>query len=146
MKLTVDASVFVAATRAEETHYLASREFLQQVQEQSADLFCPVLVLPECAAAIARATDDSALAEQLVVLVESFPNLRLVSLELLLARRAVGIAREHRLRGADSVYVAVAQAFDAALVTWDSEMLARSSDIVTTMTPSQWMGAHRITT
>ena len=37
MNLAVDASVFVAAARTEEAHYLASRQFLQQVQEQSAD-------------------------------------------------------------------------------------------------------------
>jgi predicted nucleic acid-binding protein len=139
MNVTVDASVFVAAARTEEAHYAASRQFLRQVRAQDADLICPILVLPECAAAIARPTGDAALGEELVALIAGVPGLRLISLDLPLAYRAVQIATQHRLRGADSVYVAVAEAFNATLITWDAEMIERGSGIVPTVTPSQWM-------
>jgi len=139
MTITVDASVFVAAARVEEVHYEASRRFLLQVQAQDMDLFCPALVLPECAAAVARPTGDAALGKDLAVLIEGIPGLHLMNLDPPLARRAVQIASDHRLRGADSVYVAVAEAFNATLVTLDAEMLARGADFVTTMTPMQWM-------
>ena len=139
MTITVDASVFVAAARVEEAHYEASRRFLLQVQAQDMDLFCPALVLPECAAAVARPTGDAALGKELTVLIEGIPSLHLMNLDPPLARRAVQIASDHRLRGADSVYVAVAEAFNATLVTLDAEMLARGADFVTTMTPMQWM-------
>jgi predicted nucleic acid-binding protein len=142
MNLTVDASVFVAASRADEVHYLASRQLLQQARAQRCSLFCPTLVLPECAAAIARPTGDADLAEELVLLVEAFPGLQLVPLDLPLARRAGQIAREYRVRGADAVYVAVAETFDAALIAWDAEMLARCADVVTIMTPLEWMQTH----
>ena len=62
MSLTVDASVFVAASRADELHYTASRQFLQQARAQRFTLCCPTLVIPECAAAIARPTADATLA------------------------------------------------------------------------------------
>jgi predicted nucleic acid-binding protein len=139
MNCTIDASVFVASVRLEEKHYAVSREFLQQAQMQAAGVFCPTLVLPECAAAIARPTSDSALAEKLITLVENFPNLRLIALESHLARRAAQIAIAHRLKGADSVYAAVAEASNATLITWDDEMLERSPAVVPTMTPSQWL-------
>jgi len=144
MNLTVDASVFVAAARAEEVHYLVSRRFLQQARAHDTSLFCAILVLPECAAAVARPTGDSALAEELVVLVEGFPGLHLIALEASLAHRAVRIATAHCLRGADSVYIAVAEAFNAALITWDTEMLERGSDVVETRTPAQWMEKQQI--
>ena len=64
MNLTVDASVFVAASRSDEAHYLASLQFLQLVRAQGCDLFCPTLLLPECAAAIARPAADAFLTEQ----------------------------------------------------------------------------------
>jgi predicted nucleic acid-binding protein len=83
------------------------------------------------------------LGEELVALIEGIPNLHLVSLDPPLAHRAVQIATHHRLRGADAVYVAVAEAFDAALITLDAEMLERGADVVTTMTPSQWMGRQK---
>lgn len=140
MTITVDASVFVAAARTEEVHHLASRQFLLQVRAQDTNLFCPTLILPECAAAIVRPTGSAALGEELVTLIEGFPGLHLVSLDPSLAHRAVQIATHHRLRGADSVYVAVAEAFSTALITLDAEMLERGADVVTTMTPSQWMG------
>jgi predicted nucleic acid-binding protein len=139
MNLTVDASVFVAASRTNETHYLASRRFLRQVRAQRCNLYCPTLVLPECAAAIARPTADVRLAEELVLLIETFPKLQLVPLDAPLARRAAQIARDHRLRGADSVYASVAETSDAILIVWDAEMLERGADVVTTMTPLAWM-------
>lgn len=139
MNLTIDASVFVASARTAEAEYPASRRFLQQAQMQAADLFCPFLVLPECAAAIARSTGDSALADKLVELIESLPQLNLVPLDSALTRRAVRIAAAYRLRGADSVYVAVAEASNAVLISWDAEMIERGSGLVGAMTPSAWI-------
>jgi predicted nucleic acid-binding protein len=139
MNLTVDASVFVAASRADEVRYQASRQFLQQVQAQQCDLYCPTLVLPECAAAIARPTADPRLAEELVLLIEGLPRLHLVPLDHTLAQRASRVARDHRLRGADSVYVSVADTFDSRLIAWDAEMLERGGAVVTTMTPLEWL-------
>ena len=139
MNLTVDASVFVAASRTEEVHYQASRQFLQQMQAQQCDLYCPTLVLPECAAAIARPTANARLAEELVLLIQGLPRLHLVILDLTLAQRASQVAREHRLRGADSVYVAVADTFDSRLIAWDTELLERGAGVVTALTPLKWL-------
>ncbi len=71
-------------------------------------------------------------------MVEDFPRLQLVPLHAPLARRAAQVARDHRLRGADSVYVSVAETFDSGLVAWDAEMLERGAEVVTTMTPLEW--------
>ena len=140
MNCTIDASVFVAAVRLEEDHYTASREFMRQAREDAVTVFCPTLVLPECAAAIARPTGNLALVDELTVLIENFPGLHLVNIDLPLARRAVQIATTHRLRGADSIYVAVAEMFNATLVTWDTEMLQRGSAVVQTLAPTEWRG------
>jgi predicted nucleic acid-binding protein len=139
MNLTVDASVFVAAARVEEIHYSTSRQFLLQARAHDATLFCPALVLPECAAAIARPTGDAALAEELIDLIEGFPGMQLIPLEVHLARQAAHAATNHRLGGAGSGYVAVADTFDATLITWDAEMLERGLGAVKTVTPSHWL-------
>jgi predicted nucleic acid-binding protein len=142
MTLTIDASVFVAAARQEEAHYASSRQFLQQVKAQGLIVFCPTLVFPERAAAIVRPTGETALGEELVALITDFLKLRLVNLDLLLAHQAVQVATHHRLRGADSIYVAVAKAANATLITWDDEMLERGAAVVTTLTSLQWMAEH----
>jgi predicted nucleic acid-binding protein len=144
MSLTIDASIFVAAARGQEAHHLVSRQFLRQARSQDVPVFCPTLVLPECAAAIVRPTGDTTLGEELVALIAGFPGLRLVNLDLPLAQQAVQVATHHRLRGADSVYVAVAEAANATLITWDDEMLERGAGVVTTLTPLQWIAEHQI--
>jgi len=142
MNLTIDASVFVASARIKEPEYLASRRFLQQSRIRGVDLFCPILVLPECAASISRSTGDPALAEELVALIESFPRLNLVPLDPSMGHRAVRIAATYRLRGADSVHVAVAEANSASLIAWDADMSKRGSLLVNAMTPSAWLEAY----
>jgi len=107
-------------------------------------VFCPTLVLPECAAAIARPTGDAAWVEELTRLIESFPSLHLVPLDLPLARRAAQIAAIHRLRGADAIYAAVAETFNATLITWDAETLQRGPAIVSTLTPAEWVERQRV--
>jgi predicted nucleic acid-binding protein len=139
MNLTVDASVFVAASRVDEIHYPVSRRFLREVTEQHHSIFCPTLVLPECAAAVARPTADPTLAGKLVHLIEDLPLLQLIPIDHTLARQAAEIAKINRLRGADSVYVSVAELTDSQLVTWDMEMLERGSATVTTLTPKDWL-------
>jgi predicted nucleic acid-binding protein len=139
MNCTVDASVFVSAVRAEENYHLISRQFLQLAQTEAIVIFCPVLVLPECAAAIARPTGNAALVEELIALIENFPNLHLVSLDDILARRAAQIAVAQRLRGADAVYTAVAEMFQTTLTAWDTEILQRAPAIVPTLTPAGWI-------
>jgi predicted nucleic acid-binding protein len=143
MNCTIDASVLVAAARAEESQYAVSLAFLEQVQRREFSIFCPVLVLPECSAAIARPTGDETLAEELVGLIEAFPGLHLVPLSLHLAHRAARIAAVHRLRGADAIYVAVAEEFEALLVTWDLEMLERGALVVQTATPQGWIESQQ---
>ncbi len=139
MNCTIDASVFVAAARVEEEHYAASRQFLQRVQALAVTVFCPTLVLAECAAAIARPTGDEALAGEIITLVQDFPDMRLVAIELPLAHQAAQIAIAHRLRGADSIYAAVAELCQATLVTWDEEMLDRCRAVIPTFTPTEWI-------
>ena len=91
----------------------------------------------ECAAAIARATDDEHLAEQLVTLIEALPGIALIPLSRDLTHRAAEIAIRHRLRGADAVYVAVAEQSGSSLVSWDQEMLKRARAAVVTATPAE---------
>lgn len=136
MNFTIDASVFVAASRPAESNHTISFEFLQRIDKQDILTSCPTLLLTECAAAIARATHNENLAQQLVILVEALPGLTLVPLSRTLAYRAAEIAIRHRLRGADAIYVAVAEQVGHILVSWDHEMLERGQAIVKTATPA----------
>jgi predicted nucleic acid-binding protein len=94
----------------------------------------PALALAEYAAAIARQTSYPALAKELVGIIEDFPGINLISLDLSLARKAAQITVEHRLRGADAAYVAVVDTLDATLISWDQVMPKRCPAAVDAMT------------
>ena len=145
MIYTVDASVFVAASREPEEHFAISFECLQHLRARHLAVVCPSLVLPECSAAVARATGITEEADEILGLIETFPRLQLVPIGLSVARQAAQIGKLHRLRGGDSVYVAVADAFDATLLTWDTETLERSPAVVPTMTPADWLARQPVT-
>jgi predicted nucleic acid-binding protein len=127
----------VSAARPSEALYPLSYRFLQKAK--GAEIFCPTLILSECAAAIARPTGDSILSRRLVSLIRHFPGMTLVALDKGIAAHAAEIAIENRLRGADAVYVAVADDFDSALISWDEEMLKRSAETVLAMSPERWL-------
>lgn len=142
MNVTVDASVFVAQVKEGEPFNAASRECIVRLERPDWQLACPALVLPECAGALARTLDDQALTEALVELLRQFPGMTLVPLTTRLAQSAAALAAEHKLRGADAVYVAVAQQHEAILITLDAEMLERGAAVVDTVTPQDWLNRH----
>ncbi len=142
MNRALDASVLAASARIEEAAHAASDQFLDQAPRRGVGMFSPVILLPECVAAVARATGDTTKAAKMLADIRRLASLCLVAVEDLLATRAAWIAMTCRLRGADSVYVAVAEAFDATLITWDTEVLARAPAVVPTMTPADWLAQH----
>lgn len=140
MSLTVDASVFVAAFRPPDVNHQANFDFIAAVRAAQLPIHCPSLVLPEGAGAVSRTTGDALLAVRATTEVRRMPDLRLAPLSRVRSRRAAELAAMYQLRGADSVYVAVAEEFGTTLVTWDGEMHTRGASIVTTMT--EWLAAQ----
>lgn len=108
---------------------------LQAIRKNRVEVICPTLVLPECAAAIIRPTQDQQLASDAIQKISNFPLMHLISLTQPLANRAAQIAIECRLRGADAVYVAVAEFYSTRLISLDQEMLERGEQLVTTIKP-----------
>ena len=144
MNYVIDASVFVSAAQASDVHYAESVLLFGQLEKTpNANVFCPTLLLAEYSASIARRTSDASLAESLVDLLDTIQGLKLESLTQSRAHRAAEVAARFRLRGADAVYVALAEEFNATLITWDNEMLQRSAAVVQLLTPSAWMETQK---
>jgi predicted nucleic acid-binding protein len=54
-----------------------------------------------------------------------------------LARQAVEVAAQHRLRGSDAVYVAVALRFGSTLITLDQKQRERAQQALTARLPAE---------
>ena len=140
--LTLDANVFVSGLTPSYSSFPDSLALLTRIRTERLSVFCPSLVLPECAGAVIRPTGRLTLAHRALAFVQTLPEIEIVDLTTDRARRAADIAILCRLRGADAVYAAVAQAYGTTLITWDGELLTRGIAAVPTMTPSDWLAAH----
>ncbi len=137
--ITIDSSVFVSRARPQEPGHRSSVDFLEWVRAVGPRLFIPTLAVPEVAAALTRTGSDREVARRYALAIGRLPNTILVGLDDELARQAAALAAQHRLRGADSVFVASAALFAAELVTLDSEQLKRGASVVQTLTPKTFL-------
>lgn len=133
--VTVDASVFVNAFSSDENGSDESMNFLSQLSKDRVSLIQPTLFLPEVAASIARKQDDTDAALELERELKDFLNITLVDLDEDIADFASEIAAKHRLRGSDSVYVAVALRFGTELISLDKEQLERLPKVLPVRKP-----------
>jgi predicted nucleic acid-binding protein len=133
--VSVDASVFVSAFTPTEPAHQASKSFMLKLREQSVPIIVPVLVFPEIAAALSRGQAKPELGKAFVQELRSFPNTTFIDVDEIVADLAVDIAADHRLRGSDAVYAAVALRFGAELITLDKEQLDRLPKILSVRSP-----------
>jgi predicted nucleic acid-binding protein len=134
---TIDASVFLNAFNPYEAGHEHSRRLLAELQAEGVPIIVPTLVLPEVAAAVSRGHDDTNLARRFAANLRQLPHLVLVPLGGMLAAHAADVAAEHRLRGSDAVYAAVALRFGSTLVTVDEEQRARVANVIPTRQPAE---------
>jgi predicted nucleic acid-binding protein len=139
--LTIDASVFLNAFNPAEPHHSESARLMALVRAESIPLVAPTLVLPEVAATIARTTGDATSARLFADYLRALPGLILVALDETLAMQAAQIASEHRLRGSDAVYGAVAARFGSPIVTLDREQHSRLRRVVESRYPGEMLAA-----
>jgi predicted nucleic acid-binding protein len=119
--------VFVNAFNPHEEGHAASLRLLAAIQARGDPVIVPNLLLPEVASAVARATGDGPGALRYANAIAGLPHLTMMSMTMTTARQAAELASAHRLRGADSVYVAVARRYATTLVSRDEEQRTRSS-------------------
>jgi predicted nucleic acid-binding protein len=99
--------------------------------------------MAEVAAALSRTGSAADLARQYALAIGQLPNIVLVALDDGLARQAAALGAQHKLRGADSIFLASAALFAAELVTLDREQLQRGLSIVQTLSPREFLSTAK---
>lgn len=133
----VDASVLVADVRPSEPHHQEAHAFLVRLTAEEQTLLLPTIALAEVAAAVSRGTGRPELARRLVAVLRRMPHIRLIPVDEPLADLAAELAAQHRIRGCDAVYVALARQHNAVLVTLDREQRERTPPFITVRAPAE---------
>ena len=133
--MVIDASVWVSFYLPQDANHETTVPFIRRVVQNHVLLFAPGLMLVEVGAALARRVgqDD---ARRTIAQLRRLSYLRLSSLDTLGVARATRAAIDCRLRGADAVYVALAQRLALPLVSWDDEHHTRAGAYITVYTPA----------
>jgi len=131
----VDASLYVALFKSDEPGHGASRAWLAKAGEAEEPIVSPVILLAEVASALGRGLGDEELAKQAVSLLRVRRLVQLFPVTETLAARASEVAAEQRLRGCDSIYVALAKQLQTELVTLDQQQLERGAAVIVTRRP-----------
>lgn len=135
MSIVVDASIWVSASIPDDVHHQPTRAWLAGLSA-SDTLVSPALGLVETAGAVSRRTGSATLARQIVAAIEQLPNVIIVIPDAELWTLSVEAAAGRSLRGADAMYVALAEALGFPLATWDADQRKKAERRVRVMTPA----------
>ena len=131
----IDASVAVALVNAQEKEHASCWMWFEEARRADEPVSAPAILLSELAAALSRGMGDAALARRVVQQWSSSGLIELVPVTIGLAEQAAAIAADHRIRGCDAVYVALADLSGDALVTLDRQQLERGAAVAAVRRP-----------
>lgn len=132
--IVIDASVWVSYLIPQDVNHGVTVSWLDRYLDAEQVLIAPTVVLPEVSGAIARrvSTTDGHRARTLL---QQIDLLRFVAVDDTLADQAAQLACDLHLKGADAVYVAVADALGLALISWDGEHVTRAAQRIRVYSP-----------
>lgn len=130
MFVVVDASVWVSRLVESDEFHNRVKDWMHIYREKNATFVSPSLLLAEVGGVISRVTGRPELGLSAIQKIESLPDIRIVDMDKNLMDEASRIAAKYGVRGADSVYIAVACTLSIPLVTFDLDQRARASKLV----------------
>lgn len=136
----LDASVQIALVNRADGHREAARAWYSRAIADGAEVYAPWILLAEVGAGLSRGLGDPSLAHRAIERIIAEGVVQLVPVDSELAMRAAAIAIEHRIRGCDAVYVALAASLGEALVTFDEQQSARAAGMVPVLRPDAGLG------
>lgn len=123
MSPVLDASVFIAAISPVERHYHRAKQLYDTLPDTE-QFLVPGIFRVEVVAGLARRGEPVDVLDTVDAIIRG-PRFYACPLDDELIERAVRVARVAHLRAYDAVYVALALALDAPILTLDGEVIAR---------------------
>jgi predicted nucleic acid-binding protein len=126
----LDASVVLAAVLPQDPNHETSKAWIDSLIESRDFFSAPSIILSEIAAPLSREFKQPEQAKGLVQLMMTSSFVELVPVSVQLANRAAVISAENKIRGCDAIYVALAEALNEDLITWDKQQRERAKTLV----------------
>lgn len=135
-RVALDASILVAATLPDEAEHRGAARLMASLNISGATIAVPALLLPEFTGALRRNGRPPSRIRDYVRIFRS-QQTEIWSVDLALADLAADIALLQGVKGADSVYLAVARLLGVPLITLDREQRERAPADIEALTPEE---------
>lgn len=137
--IVADTSVWLASLLPADVHFHETQPLLDQVRLGQVRLEVPAHFPAEVTGVLARIGEPEPFISDTIALLTSGDYVTIHPISVRLGVLAADIARYARVRGADAIFVALAQSLDLPLVTWDKQQRERGARFCRTMTPVEAM-------
>ncbi|MEP6775863.1 MAG: type II toxin-antitoxin system VapC family toxin [Chloroflexota bacterium] len=131
--------MWVSRLLPHDAHHQAARTWIDTHILNGGFFVAPMIFVIEVASALARETlppnDPRADAYKAVNQLYMLPIMRLVPIDQALVDEATDLAADHKIRGADALFVAVARQLALPLVTFDKYQLKQPQSVVAIIRP-----------
>jgi predicted nucleic acid-binding protein len=135
----IDTSVWVSRLLPHDSNHQAARTRIDSHILNGGFFVAPMIFVIEVASAIARETlppnNPQADAHKAVSQLYALPIMRLVPMDQALVDDATDLAADHKIRGADALFVALARQLGLPLLTFDKYQLKQPQAVVVTIRP-----------
>jgi predicted nucleic acid-binding protein len=131
----IDASVYIALINAHEKDHTRCWVWFERAKADQQRILAPAILLAEVAAALSRGVGNFELAHRVVGQLKHSSVIELLPVTVTLADRAATVAADHRVRGCDAVYIALADELGEHLITLDRQQIDRGAAIVNAYEP-----------
>jgi predicted nucleic acid-binding protein len=121
----IDSCVFVSAFCNKDPNHENGKKILEEIIEGKIEAVIPTIAMPEVCGVIRRITGSVEMANEVKKELEDLINSGLLKIEELTKRRmkeASEIAIRLGVKGADAIFISLAQELSAELVTFDNEI------------------------
>jgi predicted nucleic acid-binding protein len=136
--ITVDANVWIAAFDPADVFHADSIALFTRIASRNITIHAPDFVEIEVACAVSRRRRDASAGIVAGTQLVAHPLLVLSAVDSKLQAEALRIGTSCFLRGADALYAATAHITQTTLVSWDDELVKRSSGF----TPTIWLSRN----
>lgn len=133
MFIVLDASVWVSRLIESDEFHVPIKNWMNTQRVQGATFVSPSLLLAEVGGVITRVTGKPELGLNAIQSIENLPDVRIVDMDKALMDEASRIAAQYGVRGADSIYIAVASTLKIPLLTFDADQREKASKLVDVM-------------
>ena len=123
--IVIDSSFFVSLFVHKDVNHKKALHLWEDLRRKGIKAIAPTLLLPEVCGVIARVTKDKKYANEVKKMMERWLKIGVLVLKELTVKRAnvsADISINFNLKGADAIFVSLAQEFNLKFITFDKEI------------------------